>query len=141
MEFLLATVVGVLYACGLYLMLRRNLAQVIIGLGLLTNAANLLIFTAGSLTRGRPALVPEGGDAPVPPFADPVPQALILTAIVIGFGVLAFAMVLAYRAYGVVESGDVDELTSTDVLEPPDAGGDTDARAGSPVDRVTAPER
>ena len=75
MEALLALVSGVLYAAGIYLMLRRRLAQLIIGLGLLSNGTNLLIFTAGGLTRARPPVVPEGAEALAPPYADPVPQA------------------------------------------------------------------
>jgi multicomponent Na+:H+ antiporter subunit C len=90
------------------------MVKLLIGLTLLSNAANLLIFTAGGLTRGRPPLVPEGDLRPAQPFADPLPQALILTAIVIGFGVLAFAMVLAYRAYQTVGTDDLDNLKSTD---------------------------
>ena len=89
MEVLLALAAGVLYAAGIYLMLRRRLAQLIIGLGLLSNGTNLLIFTAGGLTRAQPPVVPVGA-ALAPPYADPVPQALVLTAIVIGFGLLAF---------------------------------------------------
>ena len=60
MELLLALASGVLYAAGIYLMLRRRLAQLIIGIGLLSNGTNLLIFTAGGLTRGRPPVVPDG---------------------------------------------------------------------------------
>ncbi|NTU82563.1 MAG: cation:proton antiporter [Chloroflexales bacterium] len=90
----------------------------IVGLALLTNATNLLIFTAGGLTRARPALVPPGAEAPAGPVADPLPQALILTAIVIGFGLLAFTMVLAYRAYQAVGSDDLDALRTTDLLDP-----------------------
>ena len=110
MEPVLAIVSGVLYATGLYLMLRRRLAQLIIGLGLLSNGTNLLIFTAGGLTRARPPVVPEGAERLVAPYADPVPQALVLTAIVIGFGLLAFALVLAHRVHATVGSDDVDEL-------------------------------
>ena len=108
MELLLAIVSGVLYAVGIYLMLRRRLAQLIIGLGMLTNATNVLIFTAGGLTRARPPVVPDGANELAPPYADPVPQALILTAIVIGFGVLAFSLVLAHRVHQSVGSDDVD---------------------------------
>ena len=110
MELLLALASGVLYAAGIFLMLRRRLAQLIIGLGMLTNATNLLIFTAGGLTRSRPPVVPEGASELAPPFADPVPQALILTAIVIGFGVLAFSLVLADRVHQSVGSDDVDDV-------------------------------
>jgi multicomponent Na+:H+ antiporter subunit C len=104
MEALLAIVAGVLYATGFYLMLRRQLAQLIIGLGLLSNGTNVLIFTAGGLTRARPPVVPADIDQLLPPYADPVPQSLILTAIVIGFGVLAFV----HRAHG---TDDVDEIS------------------------------
>jgi len=108
-ETVLAIVAGVLYGTGLYLMLRRRLAQLIIGLGLLTNGTNLLIFTAGGLTRAVPPVVPEGAPL-LPPFADPVPQALILTAIVIGFGVLAFSLVLAHRIHQSLGTDDVDAV-------------------------------
>ena len=114
MEPVLAIVVGGLYSAGFYLMLRRSIVKLIIGLALLSNAANLLIFTAGGLTRTRAPLVPEGHLRPMPPFADALPQAVILTAIVIGFGVLAFAMVLAYRAYQTVGTDDLDNMKATD---------------------------
>ena len=119
MELLLAIVSGVLYATGLYLMLRRRLAQLIIGLALLSHGSNLLIFTAAGLTRNWPPLISEGevGRLPVgrlfrgaTPFADPVPQSLILTAIVIGFGVLAFALVLAHRVHVSAATDDIDRI-------------------------------
>jgi multicomponent Na+:H+ antiporter subunit C len=109
MELLLAIVAGVLYAAGLYLMLRRRLAQLIIGLGLLSSGSNILILAAAGVTRARPPLIPASGHTPVP-FADPVPQSLILTAIVIGFGVLAFALVLAHRVRQSVGSDDIDTI-------------------------------
>jgi multicomponent Na+:H+ antiporter subunit C len=110
----LAVVVGGLYATGIYLLLRRRLAQIIIGLGLLTNGANLLLFTAGGLVRDRAPILPEGANTIVGRVADPLPQALILTAIVIGFGILAFALVLAYQTYQAVGTDDVDSMRSTD---------------------------
>ena len=110
MELLLALASGVLYAAGIYLMLRRRLAQLIIGIGLLSNGTNLLIFTAGGLTRGRPPVVPDGAQSLVEPYADPVPQALVLTAIVIGFGLLAFSLVLAQRVHATVGTDDIDEV-------------------------------
>ena len=110
MEVLLALASGVLYASGIYLMLRRRLAQLIIGLGLLSNGTNLLIFTAGSLTRARPPVVPDGAERLVPPYADPVPQALVLSAIVIGFGLLAFTLVLAHRVHATAGTDDVDDV-------------------------------
>jgi multicomponent Na+:H+ antiporter subunit C len=110
MELLLALASAVLYAAGIYLMLRRRLVQLIIGLGLLSNGTNLLIFTAGGLTRARPPVVPEGASVLEPPYADPVPQALVLTAIVIGFGLLAFSLVLAHRVHRIAGSDDVDDV-------------------------------
>ena len=110
MEALLALASGVLYAAGIYLMLRRRLAQLIIGLGLLSNGTNLLIFTAGGLTRARPPVVPEGAATLMQPYADPVPQALVLTAIVIGFGLTAFSLVLAHRVHATVGTDDIDDV-------------------------------
>jgi multicomponent Na+:H+ antiporter subunit C len=110
MEILLALAAGGLYMAGIYLMLRRRLAQLIIGLGLLSNGTNLLIFTAGGLTRAQPPVVPEGGEPLLPPYADPVPQALVLTAIVIGFGLLAFLLVLAHRVHMIAGTDDVDDI-------------------------------
>lgn len=114
METLLAFVIGGLYAAGLYLMMRRSVVKLLIGLAMLTNAANLLIFTAAGLTRGKPPLVQGNAGSPEAPFADPVPQALVLTAIVIGFGILAFAAALVHRAYQTVGSDDLDDLNTTD---------------------------
>lgn len=114
MTTVLAVVVGALYAAGLYTMLRRNLVKLVIGLGLLGHAANLLIFTAAGVTRAPPPLVPEGAAALTGPFADPLPQAFILTAIVIGFGIQAFAVVLILRADQTSASDDADEMRATD---------------------------
>ena len=110
MEVLLALASGVLYMAGIYLMLRRRLAQLIIGLGLLSNGTNLLIFAVGGLTRAHPPVVPDGAEQLVPPYADPVPQALVLTAIVIGFGLLAFSLVLAHRVHETLGTDDVDDV-------------------------------
>ena len=110
MELVLAIVAGSLYACGLYLMLRRRLAQLIIGLSLLANGSNILIFAAAGVTRGQPPIVGEDGTVAAASFADPVPQSLILTAIVIGFGVLAFALVLAHRVHESAQSDDIDAI-------------------------------
>lgn len=114
MEPLMAYVIGGLYATAIYMMLRRSIVKLVIGLILLSNAANLLIFNAGGLTRGAPPLVPQGVKTPEGLVADPLPQALILTAIVISFGVLAFAVVLIHRAYEVVKVDDLDRMKDTD---------------------------
>ncbi|HMP74123.1 MAG TPA: Na+/H+ antiporter subunit C [Kiritimatiellia bacterium] len=114
MEVLMAIVVGCLYAAGLFLMQRRNLVKFILGLALLSHGANLMIFTAGGLVRGQPPLIAEDASVPPPIHADPLPQALILTAIVISFAVLAFALILFLRAYQTTGTDDLDDLRSTD---------------------------
>jgi multicomponent Na+:H+ antiporter subunit C len=113
-ETVLAFVVGGLYAAGLYCLLRRSIIKLVIGLSLLGHASNLLIFTVPGLTLAQPPLAPLGAAAPPAPFADPLPQSLILTAIVISFGVLAFALVLVHRIYQAVGTDDVDDMRSTD---------------------------
>ncbi len=110
----MAFVIGGLYAAGLYMMMRRSIVKLIIGLALLSHAANLLIFTVGGLTRGKPPLIAAGENSLAAPFADPIPQALVLTAIVISFGVLAFALVLVHRTHQTVGTDDLDKLKATD---------------------------
>jgi multicomponent Na+:H+ antiporter subunit C len=117
METVLAFVIGALYALGLYLMLRRSIVKLIIGLALLANAANLLIFTSAGLTRGRTPMIAEDALTVRGAVADPLPQALVLTAIVIGFAVLAFTAVLLKRAYQAVGSDDLDAMNTTDRTE------------------------
>lgn len=114
MTLLLALSVGVLFATGVYMMMRRSLVKLVMGLALLGHAANLLIYTASSPLRGRPPLVEPGADAPEPPYGDPLPAALILTAIVIGFGIVSYTIVLVRRAYQDVGTDDLDVFTSTD---------------------------
>jgi multicomponent Na+:H+ antiporter subunit C len=114
MQVILAVLVGGLYAAGLYMMLRRSIFKLLLGLALLSHAANLLIFTAGGLNRGIPPLVETGATELSEHAADPIPQALILTAIVISFGVLAFAIVLASSVHQTFRTDDVDDMTATD---------------------------
>ena len=110
MRLLLALVIAGLYAAGFYMMLRRSIVKVGIGVALLTNAANLLIFVAGGLSRFGAPIIPEGQRALGTAVADPLPQALILTAIVISFGVLSFALVLIYRVNRICGTVDCDLL-------------------------------
>ncbi|AVR44522.1 Na+/H+ antiporter subunit C [Christiangramia fulva] len=114
MEVLLALMVGILYAAGIYMMLRRSLVKLIIGIILIGNGANLLIFLLGRITKGSPPIIPENAKVLTEAFADPVPQALILTAIVISFGLQSFAIVLVKRAHTVVRTDDLDEMNATD---------------------------
>lgn len=117
MEILLSVVVGVVFACGCYLLMLRTLGHVIIGLALLTNATNLLIFVAGGVTRDRAPFIPKEGLPEGTEVVDPIPQALILTAIVIGFGVLAFFIALAYRAYRSMGTDDLGHMNRTDRVD------------------------
>jgi multicomponent Na+:H+ antiporter subunit C len=114
MEILLALVSGTLYASGIYLMLKRRLAQLIVGLSMIANASNLLIFTSAGLMRERAPILPAGEVVPAAAVADPVPQALVLTAIVIGFGVLAFSLVLARRVQLAAGTDDVEAIMVSD---------------------------
>jgi multicomponent Na+:H+ antiporter subunit C len=114
MELLMAIVIGGLYAAGIFMLLRPSPVKLAIGLGLLANAVNLLIFVAAGLTPGRAPLIEPGAVRPAVPFADPVPQALILTAIVISFGVLAFILVLLRRAAETLGVDNLDDMRSTD---------------------------
>jgi multicomponent Na+:H+ antiporter subunit C len=107
----LAIVVGALFATGVYMMLRRSVVKLLVGIALLSHAANLLVFSAAGVVRGRPPIAEAGGGSlPAGATADPLPQALVLTAIVIGFGVLAFAIALAHRAHQEVGTDDLDRL-------------------------------
>ncbi len=106
MEPVMAVLVGVMVAGSVYLILGRNLIRFIFGLVLASNAVNLLLFTGGRLAEPSPPLIPEGALTPAGPVANALPQALMLTAIVIGFALLVFIFVLFYRAYQ--EIGTVD---------------------------------
>lgn len=122
MELVLAVLTGGLVAGGVYLMLRRNLVRLLFGLVLISNAINLLIFTSGGLTRGRPALIPAMPDVVQGATANPLPQALILTAIVIGFGLLTFALVLVHRTHREFGTLDPDAIRETEPeIAPPSA--------------------
>ncbi|MDZ7775439.1 MAG: Na+/H+ antiporter subunit C [Bacteroidales bacterium] len=114
MESLLAILIGGLFASAIYMILRRSIIKLIIGLSLLAHASNLLIFTISSTVRGKAPLIQEGEKHITEAVADPLPQALILTAIVIGFGVTAFTIVLIRQVYQIVGQSDANELTLTD---------------------------
>lgn len=116
MDIVLSILIGIVYAAGFYLMLHRSFVKIIIGMGILGHATNLFLFVISRITRANPALVAGGDQQPIPPFADPVPQALILTAIVIGFGIQAFAIVLLNRIHQTANTGDLDDLNTTDSI-------------------------
>jgi multicomponent Na+:H+ antiporter subunit C len=114
MNLVLAIVVGIFYASGLYMLLRRSMVKLIIGFILLGNGVNLLIFLMGRLVKGVPPIIGEESKTLEGLYADPVPQALILTAIVISFGLQSFAIILIKRVYKVLHTDDLDEINTTD---------------------------
>ncbi|MFN3171582.1 MAG: Na+/H+ antiporter subunit C [Hyphomicrobiales bacterium] len=118
MEFVLSVLVGVYFAASVYLMLSRHVIRLLLGAALLSNAVNLLIFTAGRLVHEVPPVIPLGLTAPPDVTANPLPQALVLTAIVIAFSIFAFLLVLAMRAYQELGTDDTDHMR---VAEPVDA--------------------
>ncbi|WFM72844.1 Na+/H+ antiporter subunit C [Halomonas sp. CKK8] len=103
MELLYAITLGVLTSCGVYLLLRARTFTVILGLTLLSHAVNLYLFASGRLVAGAPAIVGLSERS-----ADPLPQALVLTAIVIGFAMTAFVVVLALKAAVELRNDHVD---------------------------------
>jgi multicomponent Na+:H+ antiporter subunit C len=114
MEILLAIMIGLLYASGLFMMLRRSLVKELIGLILTGNGANLLIFLVSGIVKGKPPIIPGDSSVISGAYADPLPQALILTAIVISFGLQAFAIVLLKRAWAVLHTDNLDQMNTTD---------------------------
>ena len=98
-----ALLIAVLAGTGTYLVMHRTLTRIILGLGLLGNAVNLLILTSGD-GPGEATNIGREGD-----FTDPVPQALVLTAIVIGFGVISFLLAMAYRSWTIDGNDEVED--------------------------------
>lgn len=103
MEILIASAIGVLTGCGVYLVLRAYTFPVVLGLTLLSYAVNLFLFATGRLVIGQPPVISGAGS-----YADPLPQALVLTAIVIGFAMTAFVIMLALRARAELGNDHVD---------------------------------
>lgn len=114
MELLLIVLIGLLYSSGIYMMFRRSMVKLLIGLILLGNGVNILIFLMGDIAKGKPPLISENESVFTGAYADPVPQSLILTAIVISFGLQAFAIILLKRVYNLTGSDDLDSLNTYD---------------------------
>jgi len=106
MEWLISLVIGVLTASGVYLTLRARTFQVVLGLTLISYGVNVFLFAMGRLTIGQPAVI----EPAVIAYSDPLPQALVLTAIVIAFGMTAFLIVLSLKARGELDTDHVDGL-------------------------------
>lgn len=109
MATVLALVIGGLFAAGFYSILRRSMIRIVIGLMFLSHAANLLIFTSSGIVRGNPPLLKAMGTIPQT-YADPLPQALTLTAIVISFGLTAFTLVLLLSVYKTSKTSDTHDM-------------------------------
>jgi len=121
MEFLVASAIGIMAAAGIYLLLRARTYPVILGLALLTYATNAFIFVSGRLAVNAPPVIRDG----VTVYTDPLPQALVLTAIVISFGMTAVIVVLSLRSYLESDSDQVDgkpdEITYENIESVPTA--------------------
>lgn len=110
MEILVSIIIGVLTMCAVYLVLSRSLLRIIIGTALFSHAAHLLVLTGAGLKTGAAPVLVDG----VTQYTDPLPQALVLTAIVISFGVTAFFLVLAYRTYQELSTDNMEEMKGTE---------------------------
>lgn len=110
MEALLSLLVGALFCAAIYLFLSKHIIRVLMGVAILGNAVNLLIFINGRLTHEAPPIIAAGEDTITAQAANPLPQALILTAIVISFSFFAFLLVLGYRAFQELETDNTDEM-------------------------------
>ena len=108
MEFLFATGIGFVTACGIWLLLRGRSFPVVLGLGLLGYAVNVFIFVMGRLAFGAPPILNPEVPATLAHYADPLPQALVLTAIVIGFAMTAFVIMLSLRTRAELGNDHVD---------------------------------
>ena len=115
MENMLSILVGIFFTVSVYLMMSRYIIRILLGIAVLGNAVNLLIFTNGRLLQAVPPIIPPEAMVPETATANPLPQALILTAIVISFSFLAFLLVLAYRAY---QELGTDDTVRMRVAEP-----------------------
>lgn len=113
MELILAILVGTLYTAGVYLLLRRSMLKFVIGVILISNATNLLVFMASEPVGGNPVFVTEEATETAA-MADPLPQALLLTAVVIGLGITAYTLALKYKFFESTGTYDLDVLEKTE---------------------------
>jgi multicomponent Na+:H+ antiporter subunit C len=123
--------------CGLYMMLSRHAVRMILGLALLTNGSIFLIFFAGRMGFETPPVIPVGAEALTAEAANALPQALVLTAIVIGFALTAFAIVLVLQTYRALGTLDMREMQAAESLGAPDAPAAKVTLPDAPVTKVT----
>ncbi len=115
MEIILSALVGILYTAGVYLLLRRSIVKLILGIIFMSNATNLLVFISGGLNGGGPAFIKENHSDEYL-YTDPLPQALVLTAVVISFAISALILVLKYKYHEKTGTNDLDKVTETENL-------------------------
>lgn len=119
MEIIMSIVIGICYASAVFLLLQKRLLQIILGIAIMGHATNLLIFVAAGLHGSSVPIIPSGAELLPPTAVDPLPQALVLTAIVIGLALFGFSLALAYRCVAVLGHDDIDQITHTDSLDDP----------------------
>jgi multicomponent Na+:H+ antiporter subunit C len=117
MDYLISLIIGLLFASGIYLILRRSIVKLIIGLMLLSYGANLFLFATGKIKHSELPIIKKDQNQLSGDYADPVPQALVLTSIVISFGIQVFAIILINKTYLAVGSDDLDKMNTTDKIE------------------------
>lgn len=135
MTVLIAAAAAFLFACGSWLLMQRRLSRIIIGVGLLGHGANLLLIVAGGPGGRAPVLGREGGEGA---FADPLPQAMALTAIVITFGITAFLLALGFRSWQITRDDRVEDDVEDRLVA---RLSDDEAARGDPPDDVRDWER
>ena len=119
MEIIMSIVIGVCYASAVFLLLQRRLLQIVLGIALLGHVTNLLIFVAAGLHGSSLPIIPDGAEVLSSTAVDPLPQALILTAIVIGLALFGFSLALSYRCVVALGHDDIDQIINTDSLDEP----------------------
>ena len=126
MSIVFAIVAAAVFGCGVYMVLSRHALRMVLGLSLLTTAVNLIIFQAGRIRSNQPPIIAEGTEQ-LGQSADPLPQALVLTAIVIGFAltIICAALVLrAWRAHGSMRMDEINSAQNVGNLFPPEQHND-----------------
>ncbi len=119
MEAVFSVLIGIFFASAIYLMLSKHSVRILLGIAILGNGVNLLLFTAGRLTREVPPIIPFDMDGLPAGAANPLPQALILTAIVISFSFFAFLLVLTYRGYQELGTDNTDDMRLAEPKDEP----------------------
>lgn len=113
---ILAILTGSVFAMGIYMILRRSLVKLIMGMILLFQAVPLAIFISGKNVVAGNAIIPEGAKKMTESVSDPLPQAMVLTAIVISFGLLAFSIILIHKVYKNLHTEDMNDIRDTEKI-------------------------